>query len=135
MDESYYNNNISLKINNKESIDLNINILNNKKENKIPIHLVRIEFDLNEKFDEVVNQITIIKNNSKLDDRLYAIELLLDDIKYETKEKLNKDEKEINIFKERVLKDVDEINKNMDEINCLKEKIKYYEEIKHKFKQ
>ena len=135
MDESYYNNNISLKINNKESIDLNINILNNKKENKIPIHLVRTEFDLNEKFDEVVNQITIIKNNNKLDDRLYAIELLLDDIKYEAKEKLNKDEKEINIFKERVLKDVDEINKNMDEINCLKEKIKYYEEIKHKFKQ
>ena len=135
MDESYYNNNLSLKINNKESIDLNINILNNKKENIIPIHLVKTELDLNEKFDEVINQINIIKNNNKLDDRLYAIELMLDDIKYEAKEKLNKDEKEINIFKERVLKDVDEINKNMDEINYLKEKIKYYEDIKHKFKQ
>ena len=109
--------------------------INNKKENIIPIHLIKTELDLNEKFDEVINQINIIKNNNKLDDRLYAIELLLDDIKYEAKEKLNKDEKEINIFKERVLKDVGEINENMDEINYLKEKIKYYEDIKHKFKQ
>ena len=135
MEESYYNNNLSLEINNKDSIDLNIIILNNKKENVIPIHLVKTELDLNEKFDEVVNQINIIKNNNKLDDRLYAIELLLDDIKYETKERLNKEEKEINLFKERVLKDVNEINQNMDEIKDLKGKIKYYEENKYKLKQ
>ena len=135
MEESYYNNNLSLKINNKDSIDLNIIILNNKKENVIPIHLVKTELDLNEKFDEVVNQINIIKKNQKLDDRFYAIELLLDDIKYEAKERLNKEEKEINLFKERVLKDVNEINQNMDEINYLKGKIKYYEENKYKLKQ
>ena len=135
MEESYYNNNLSLEINNKDSIDLNIIILNNKKENVIPIHLVKTELDLNEKFDEVVNQINIIKKNKKLDDRFYAIELLLDDIKYETKERLNKEEKEINIFKEKVLKDINEINQNMDEINDLKGKIKYYEENKYKLKQ
>jgi hypothetical protein len=135
MEESYYNNNLSLEINNKDSIDLNIIILNNKKENVIPIHLEKAELDLNEKFDEVVNQINIIKKNQKLDDRFYAIELLLDDIKYETKERLNKEQKEINIFQERVLKDVNEINQNMDEIKDLKGKIKYYEENKYKLKQ
>ena len=135
MEESYYNNNLSLKINDKDSLDLNITILNNKKENVIPIHLVKTELDLNEKFDEVVNQINIIKKNKKLDDRFYAIELLLDDIKFETKERLNKEEKEINIFKEQVLKDIKEINQNMDEINDLKGKIKYYEENKYKLKQ
>jgi hypothetical protein len=135
MEESYYNNKLSLEINNKDSIDLNIIILNNKKENVIPIHLEKAELDLNEKFDEVVNQINIIKKNQKLDDRFYAIELLLDDIKYETKERLNKEQKEINIFKERVLKDVNEINQNMDEIKDLKGKIKYYEENKYKLKQ
>jgi len=41
----------------------------------------------------------------------------LDDIKYETKEKLNKEEKDINLFKERVLKNVNQ--KNMDEIKDL----------------
>lgn len=42
----------------------------------------------------------------------------MDDIKYETKEKLNKEEKDINLFKERVLKNVNQ--KNMDEIKDLK---------------
>ena len=135
IEESYYNNKLSLKFNNKDCLDLNIIILNNKKENIVPIHLIKTELDLNEKFDMVIHQINIIKQNNKLDDRLYAVELLLSDIKYETNEKLKKEEKEINIFKEKVLKDVDEIKKNMDDINELKEKIKYYEANKHKFKQ
>ena len=44
----------------------------------------------------------------------------MDDINYETKEKLNKEEKDINLFKERVLKNVNQ--KNMDEIKDLMKK-------------
>ena len=134
-EEFYSNNKISIKVNNN-NIDLIIKIHENFKEYEISIPLKKTEIDYNEKFDIIVNEIKTIKNNSTnlFDDRLYGIEILLDDIKNDVNIKINEEKKEIDSFEKNVIQNVKEINESYEEIQELKEKISNIKKQKEKLK-
>ena len=135
IEELYSNNKISLKINNN-NIDLIITIYENFKENNIFIPLKKSELNFNEKFDMILNGIKTIKNNSNnlFDDRIFGIEILLEDIKNDINLKINEEKKEIDNFEKNVIKNIKEINESYDEINELKEKISNIKKQKEKLK-
>ena len=131
IEECYSNNKISLNIYNNV-IDLILNI----NENNIIIHLIKSDLNLNEKFNSVIEQIKFIKKkaNNLIDDRLCIIEVLLHDIENDTNAKINEQNKEIDIFQQKMLKDVNEIKGTNYEIKELKEKILNIKKQKDKLK-
>ena len=84
----------------------------------------------------ILNEIKTIKNNATnlFDDRLYGIEILLDDIKNDVNIKINEEKKEIDSFERNVIQNVKEINENYNEIQELKEKISNIKKQKEKLK-
>ena len=122
INEYYLNNKISLYVNN-DNIDLIIKVTKNSKENEIYIHLIKTESDVNENFDAVINQINLLKKNNSLDDRLYALELLINDIRSDTSVRIEEENKNIDLLQKRILKNVNDISQSMDEINELKKRI------------
>ena len=97
----------------------------NSTEYESIIHLIESEISINEKFDLVMNEIKSIKMNSSnlLDDRLFGIELLLDDIKNDVNIRLNNEKKEIETYEKKIINNVNELKQNYQDINELKEKI------------
>jgi hypothetical protein len=89
------------------------------------IHLIESEISMDEKFELVMNEIKSIKMNSSnlLDDRLFGIELLLDDIKNDVNIRINDEKKEIEAYEKKVINNVNELKQNYQDINELKEKI------------
>ena len=84
----------------------------------------------------ILNGIKTIKNNSNnlFDDRIFGIEILLEDIKNDINLKINEEKKEIDNFEKNVIKNIKEINESYDEINELKEKICNIKKQKEKLK-
>ena len=135
IEELYSNKKIYLK-NNNNCIDLVLNLNENFKEYEIFIPLKKTELKFNEKFDLIFNEIKAIKNNTTnlFDDRIYGIEILLDDIKNDVNIKINEEKKEIDSFEKNVIKNVKEINESYDEIKKLKDRINNIKKQKEKLK-
>ena len=127
IDDNYSNNKIFLNIN-YNIVDLIIKITKDSKEYETQIQLLKSDLDINEAFKALNNEIKLIKKNKNnlLDDRLFGVELLLNDIQTDTNIRLNKEKKEIDSFEKTISNSINEINGNMEEINILKEKINNY---------
>ena len=123
-EELYSKNKIFLKTKNT-SIELVLYLYNNSTEYEIGIHLRKRELNINESFELITNEIKEMKKNSSnlLDDRLFGIELLLNDIKNEIINKNNNEKKEIEIYEKKIKNNTNELKKNYEDINELKEKI------------
>ena len=124
IEELYTQNKIFLK-QNKTSMELIFKLKVNSTEYESNIYLIESEISMNEKFDLVMNEIKSIKMNSSnlLDDRLFGIELLLDDIKNDVNIRLNDEKKEIETYEKKIINNVNELKQNYQDINELKEKI------------
>ena len=124
IDECYSNNKIFLNINNT-NIDLIIKLNDNSKEYEVTIHLYKSQLNMNEQFEDIINEIKDIKKdpNNLLDDRIFGIQLLLNDIKNDANIKISEDKKEIDSLGKKSLNNVNEIKKTYDEIEQLKKRI------------
>ena len=124
IDECYSNNKIFLNINN-DMMDLIMKLNENSKMNDITIHLKKSELNINEQFEVMIKEIKSIKINSNnlLDDRLFGIELLLNDIKNDINNKISEEKKEMDSLGKKSLNNVTQIKKTYDEIEELKERI------------
>ena len=124
IEELYSKNKIFIKTKNT-SIELVLYLYNNSTEYEIAIHLRKRELNIKESFELVTNEIKEMKKNSSnlLDDRLFGIELLLNDIKNEIINKNNNEKKEIEIYEKKIKNNTNELKKNYEDINELKEKI------------
>ena len=131
IDDNYSNNKIFININ-YNIVDLIIKITKDSKEYETQIKLLKSDLDINETFKALNNEIKIIKKNKNnlLDDRLFGVELLLNDIQNDTNIRLNKEKKEIDSFEKKISNSINEINENMEEINILKEKINNFKKQK-----
>lgn len=124
IDECYSNNKIFLNKNN-DMMDLIMKLNENSKMNDITIHLKKSELNINEQFEVMIKEIKSIKINSNilLDDRLFGIELLLNDIKNDINNKISEEKKEMDSLGKKSLNNVTQIKKTYDEIEELKERI------------
>ena len=124
IEELYTQNKIFLE-QNDSSMELIFKLKVNSTEYESNIHLIESEISMNEKFELVMNEIKSIKMNSSnlLDDRLFGIELLLDDIKNDVNIRIKDEKKEIETYEKKIVNNVNKLKQNYQDINELKEKI------------
>ena len=93
------------------------------KEREYKIPLIKIESDVNKKFDFIFNEINELKSMKELENKFQKLEKLLFDLKIKIYKKLDENLNAINILTHKLEENKSNLEDNKKEINILKNEI------------